>query len=144
MTCNEFLSAMQSRGAIITAPTATQQCQITNTVLQQMRCAMLPAFMMELYSKCNTINMGNGYIFGPAESPRGKRYPIPSIIAINQDISAMGRTIGKTIFGRNDLFWFAFDAFGVCYMLDNLTLTPLRKYDDPFRAMADCLIAGKM
>ncbi len=144
MTCNDFLSAMQSRGAIISAPCNAQQCQITNAVLQQMRCAMLPAFMMELYTKCNTINLGNGYIFGPMETSRGTRFPIPSIISINQDISAMGRTVGKTIFGRNDLFWFAFDAFGVCYMLDNLTLTPLRKYDDPFRAMADCLIAGKM
>jgi hypothetical protein len=144
MTCDEFLSAMKSRGAIITAPVSTQQTQITNTVLQQMRCAMIPAFMADLYKYCNSINLGNGYIFGPAETQRGNRFPIPTIISVNQDMSTLGRTVGKTIFGRNDLFWFAFDAFGVCYMLDNLTLTPLRKYDDPYRAMADCLIAGKM
>jgi hypothetical protein len=50
MTCDEFLSAMKSRGAIITAPVSTQQTQITNTVLQQMRCAMIPAFMADLYN----------------------------------------------------------------------------------------------
>jgi hypothetical protein len=51
---------------------------------------------------------------------------------------------GKTVFGRNDLFWFAFDAMGNCFMLDNLTLSQLRKYDNPYRAMLDCLIVGKI
>jgi hypothetical protein len=48
------------------------------------------------------------------------------------------------VFGRNDLFWFAFDAFGTCFMLDNTALRPLRKYDDPWRALTDCMIVGKM
>jgi hypothetical protein len=51
---------------------------------------------------------------------------------------------GKTVFGRNDLFWFAFDTMGTCYMLDNLTLSILRKYDDPHRAIIDCLVVGKI
>ena len=51
---------------------------------------------------------------------------------------------GKTIFGMNDLFWFAFDTNGQCMMLDNLTLSTLRKYDDPYQAMLDCLIVGKI
>ena len=66
------------------------------------------------------------------------------LLKINDDISVLGKTVGKTIFGRNDLFWFAFDAFGTFYMLDNLNLTPLRRYDDPYRAMTDCLISGKI
>lgn len=144
MTCDEFLSVMQSRGAIIAPPAAGQQSAITNTILQQMRCAMLPAFMTNFYQHCGAMNLGNGYIFGPNEISRGNKFPIPSIVSVNHDMTALNRTVGKTVFGRNDLFWFAFDAFGVCYMLDNLTLAPLRKYEDPYRAMADCLLAGKM
>lgn len=88
--------------------------------------------------------MDTGYIFGPTEVPRPSRYPVPSIIQVNDDISSLRKTVGMTVFGRNDLFWFAFDAFGNCYMLDNLTLKPIRKYDDPYRALMDCLIAGKV
>ena len=66
------------------------------------------------------------------------------ILKVNDDIAPLGKTVGKTIFGRNDLFWFAFDAFGTFYMLDNLTLTPLRRYDDAYRAITDCLISGKI
>ena len=79
----------------------------------------------------------------PNEFENGPRTPVPSILEINRDISGVPGTVGKTIFGRNDLFWFAFDAFGTCYMLDNLSLRVLRKYDDSYRAMTDCLIAGK-
>ena len=43
-----------------------------------------------------------------------------------------------------DLFWFAFDAFGNCFMLDNTNLNCLRQYDDAYRAMTDCLVAGKL
>ena len=144
MTCNEFLSAIKSRGAHIMPPATPNQIALTNTALQQRRCAMLPAFMSELYQQTGGINLGNGYIFGPNEIPQGLRYPAPTILAINEDMANTPQVSGKTIFGRNDLFWFAFDAFGTCYMLDNLTLSPLRKYDDPYRALTDCLIAGKL
>ena len=60
------------------------------------------------------------------------------------NLSNIATIRGKTVFGRNDLFWFAFDAFGTCYMLDNLNLRVLKKYDDPYRAMLDCLIVGKI
>lgn len=144
MTTEEFLSHIKSRGAYIYGPVAQNQITITNTVLQQRRRAMLPTFMTELYAKTGGIILGNGYIFGPNEISQGLRFPVPTIIKINDDVSGVPQTVGKTIFGRNDLFWFAFDAFGVCYMLDNLTLSPLRRYDDPHRALIDCLIAGKI
>ena len=105
---------------------------------------MLPNVLCELYETAGSICLDTGYIFGPNEILREKTYPIPSILKVNDDISILGKTVGKTIFGRNDLFWFAFDAFGTFYMLDNLNLTPLRRYDDPFRAMTDCLISGKI
>ncbi|MBR1954224.1 MAG: hypothetical protein IKA25_04100 [Alphaproteobacteria bacterium] len=144
MTTDEFLSYIKSRGAHLADAVSPNQIALTNTALQQRRRAMLPQYMTELYTKTGGIILGNGYIFGPHEIPQGLRFPVPTITKINEDVSNIPQTIGKTIFGRNDLFWFAFDAFGVCYMLDNLTLAPLRKYDDPHRALIDCLIAGKI
>ena len=144
MTCQEFLSAMQSRGAFFTPPVTTPQIARINTTLQQRKRAMIPAFLNELYTHVGGISLGSGCIFGPNEIPQGFRYPIPTLLQVNEDMSSVPKIFGKTIFGRNDLFWFAFDTFGTCYMLDNTTLSPLRKYDDPYRAMTDCLIAGKI
>ena len=104
---------------------------------------MLPRAMIDLYAITGSLNLDTGYIFGPIEIMRNGVFPIPDILTINNDIAPLGKTSGMTIFGRNDLFWFAFNAFGQFFMLDNLTLKPLRKYDDPYRAMIDCLIAGK-
>lgn len=142
MNCTEFLSAMQSRGATIIPPTAPGQIEITNTILRSKHMAMLPAFLSELYTHTGGINLGNGYILGPlgAEFPG---IPAPDIITLNDGISGIEQIRGKTVFGRNDLFWFAFDVFGKCYMLNNLTLSIMRQYDDPYRALSDCLIAGK-
>ncbi len=144
MTQDDFLSRIQSRGARLAPPADAQSITIANTALQNMRAAMMPMAIMELYGKTCAINMGGGYIFGPNEIGRGKEYPIPSIVQINNDISNIQSARGKTIFGRNDLFWFAFDSFGTFYMLDNLTLRPLRKYDDPYSAMYDCLAGGRI
>ncbi len=138
MTCSEFLSSIKSRGANIAPMAAPNKISMANALLQQNNCAMLPEFMQQLYSQTGGINLGSGYIFGPDDTSYSSRHSAPSIAKINQDTPIHG----KTIFGRNDLFWFAFDIFGTCYMLDNLTLKPLRKYDDPFKALTDCLIAG--
>lgn len=144
MTKDEFLSTMKSRGAIF-APAATMnQITFCNASLQQRRHAIIPQPLIDLYTHSGAINLGNGYIFGPNEITRFELYPIPSILTINADIAPLGKTVGKTIFGRNDLFYFAFDAFGIFYLLDNITLNPLRKYDDAYRAISDCLIAGKI
>ncbi len=143
MTCSEFLSTISSRGGSITPAASTSKISLINTSLQQRRHAMLPAFMIELYTHTGGINLGNGYIFGPNEIPQGLHYPAPTLLTINDELGNIPQLVGKTIFGRNDLFWFGFDSFGVCYMLDNLTLKPLRRYDDPYRALFDCLIAGK-
>lgn len=144
MNTNEFLSSLKSRGAIVYPPNSSRDVTLANNALQSRRCAMFPAIFNELYKSASAINLGNGYIFGPVECARGTRFPIPSIVEINLDMAGNDVLRGKTIFGRNDLFWFAFDAFGTFYMLDNLNLRILRKYDDPYRAMSDCLIAGKV
>lgn len=144
MTTDEFLSAIKSRGAILAPAPQPNQVALANVALQQRRCAMLPQFITEIYSRTGGINMGNGYIFGPTDVAYNARFPAPSITQINDEIANNPKMVGKTVFGRNDLFWFAFDAFGTCFMLDNLTLSPLRKYDDPYKALTDCLIAGKI
>lgn len=144
MTAEEFLATAHIRGAKITSPADAGTIARANTTLQQMQCAMLPKFMIDVFATAGSINIGSGYIFGPTDTDRGRHFPIPSIVRTNQDFSRIPQMHGKTIFGRNDLFFFAFDAFGTCFMLDNLKLNPIRKYDDPYRAMLDCLLAGKI
>ena len=144
MNKDEFLSLIKSRGAQCIAPTELTNINIANTNLQNMQTAMLPAFLQDFYTKCFGITLGSACIFGPTEIERGTKYPLPSIVEINKDMIGTKKLAGKTVFGRNDLFWFVFDAFGTCFMLDNLNLSILRKYDDPYRAMIDCLIVGKI
>lgn len=143
MTALEFLSSLKSRGAVIYPPASKRDIELANNALQSRRCAMFPAIFSDLYMHASAINLGNGYIFPPIEVARGVHFPIPSIVDVNINLPNIPTIRGKTIFGRNDLFWFAFDAFGTFYMLENLNLRILRKYDDPYRAMLDCLIAGK-
>lgn len=142
MTQDKFLLFIKSRGAILYPAVSLNKITIINSALQKNRCAVLPIFMMNLYEETSGINLGNAYVFGPNEIPRGIIYPIPSIVEMNQNLPLEMQ--GKTVFGRNDLFWFAFDALGVCFMLDNLNLKILRKYEDPYKALIDCLIAGKL
>ena len=144
MTNNEFLSYIKSRGAKIYASKNAGAINIANINLQKIRAAMLPNFLIELYNVSSGITMGSACIFGPSEIERTGKYPLPSIIQINTDIAGNKNLFGKTVFGRNDLFWFATDALGNCFMLDNLTLSVLKKYDNPHQAMIDCLIIGKI
>ena len=144
MTTTEFISLMHSRGALVFPKSSDKEIMFANTDLQNMRAAMLANFIQDLYKSCSAITFGSACIFGPKEIERGIKYPLPSIVEINKDMIGNKNLFGKTVFGRNDLFWFAFDAFGNCFMLDNLTLSVLRKYDDPYRAMIDCLIVGKI
>lgn len=144
MTTNEFISLIQSRGAIIVPSGDAGAINRANTILKDLQVAMLPSFLIDLYYNCSGITLGSACIFGPTEIERGIKYPLPSIVDINKEMAGNKNLFGKTIFGRNDLFWFASDAFGNCFMLNNLNLSVLRKYDDPFRAMLDCLIVGKI
>ena len=144
MTEQELLTKLQERNVIFAPPATVGQINIVNLNLQTIKAAMLPNYMLNLYQKHGGMHLGNGYIFGPNEIERVPKYPIPNIFQINSDITNINSLRGKTIFGRNDLFWFAFDSFGVCFMLDNLSLGVLRKYDDPYRAIFDCLMGGKI
>ncbi len=144
MTRDEFLSSIKSAGAIFAPGTDAPSIVLASQALQQMRAANLPMFIIDLYKHTGGIILNDAYIFGPKELTITQKYPVPSIVQINDEISGIANMRGKTVFGRNDLFWFAFDAFGTCFMLDNTTLNPLRKYDEPERALLDCLIVGKI
>ncbi|MDE6477773.1 MAG: hypothetical protein K2L94_00825 [Alphaproteobacteria bacterium] len=143
MTQSEFLSTMTSHGAHMAPASSDAEITLANAALQRMRAAIIPGYMMDLYRTTGGIIMGSACIFGPTEIQNGIKFPVPSIIQINNEIAHIPNMRGYTVFGRNDLFWFAFDAFGVCFMLDNTTLKPLRKYTDPLRAMTECLAVGK-
>lgn len=142
MEIKEFLDTLKQRGAFMAPPAHVGTINITNINLQKIHAAMLPKFMTDLYQTCGGIKLGNGYLFGPAEFGKPGKHPIPDIYQINNELSNLQKLRGKTVFGRNDLFWFAFDAFGKCTMLDNLGLNTLRAYDDPYKAIMDCLAGG--
>ena len=144
MTQEEFISSIKSSGAFFAPATDERDISLVNAGLQQLRAAVLPMFIIELYKTVGGIILGDAYIFGPKEISAARKFPVPNIVQINNDISGLPQMRGKTVFGRNDLFWFAFDAFGTCFMLDNLTLKTLRTYDDPWRALIDCLAVGKL
>ena len=144
MNLNEFLTNIKSRKALIWGPSTPRTIEHTNSNLQQMKCAILPNAIIGLYTQTAGINLGSGYIFGPSELPNGINFPIPSITQINQEIRNISCMQNKTLFARNDLFWFAFDSFGKYYMLNNTNGVILRTYDDPYRAMTDCLLGGKI
>jgi hypothetical protein len=144
MTLEEFLSLIKSKGAHFTPPVSNNQITFTNATLQQHKLPILPRTFINLFTITGGINLDSGYIFGPNEVSRLNLYPIPSILDVNLDFARTQKNIEKTIFGRNDLFYFAFDAFGKCYLLDNITFKTLRSYDDCIKAISDCLIAGKI
>lgn len=144
MTQQEFLDILKSRGAMFAPACPVGNINIINVNLQKIRAATLPGFLTDIYQICGGIKLGNGYIFGPKQFGKPGKHPIPDIFQLNNELTNLAALRGKTIFGRNDLFWFAFDSFGNCTMLYNIGLNVLRKYDDPYRAMLDCLIGGKI
>ncbi|MBQ6027581.1 MAG: SMI1/KNR4 family protein [Alphaproteobacteria bacterium] len=141
---NQLLESLKQHGAFFAPATPTGQITILNMNLQKIRAAMLPNEFIKFYQICGGIKLGNGYIFGPNEYKTGRTHPIPDILAINQDLTNIPALRGKTVFGRNDLFWFAFDTSGTCVMMDNIGLQLLRKYNDIYRAIYECLAGGKI
>lgn len=141
---NQLLESLKKHGAVFAPGISAGQITVLNMNLQKIRAAILPAEFIKFYQVCGGIKLGSGYIFGPNEFKTGRAHPIPNMLQINQDLTNIPRLRGKTVFGRNDLFWFAFDTTGTCTLLDNLGLQPLRKYNDTYRAIYECLAGGKI
>lgn len=140
----EFITEIKSRGGMVFPVVSMRAIELTQSSLQQMRSAILPMQLIEFYQKfCGGIMLGDANIFGPEEINR-PLYSVPDITSINREISGIPAMRWKTLFGRNSLFWFAFDASGKIYMLDIINLSVAREYDDIFKAMKDCLVIGKI
>ena len=144
MTRDEFLSTMTSFRATIAPGGTARDIELMAAGLQRMRAAIAPAWLRDFYAVCGGVILGNAVIFGPKEIENGLQHPVPTVIQVNDEIANMESMRGMTVWGRNDLFWFALDTMGTCYMLDNTTLRKLRKYDDPYRAMGECMAVGRL
>ena len=141
---NQLLESLKRHNAFFAPAASDGQITILNMNLQKIRAAMLPSALIKLYQVCGGIRIGNGYIFGPNEYKTGRAHPVPDILQTNQELTNIPAMRGKTVFGRNDLFWFVFDTSGTCMMVDNIGLQTLRKYDDIYRAIYECLAGGKI
>lgn len=95
MTKQEFLSFMKSRGATFTPPALQTEITLASANLQGIRSAMLPAFLVDLYNSCSGIILGSAYIFGPKQIERDIKYPVPSILDINKDVSEIKICLAK-------------------------------------------------
>jgi hypothetical protein len=147
MTRDEFVSELKNRDATLLPTASDRAIELARNSLQQMRAAMIPQALSDMYKNvAGGIISGDSHIFGAEDIVRPKRnYEIPGLVQINREVSGMPGTAGKTVFGRNQMFWFAFDAFGNFYMLDILNLNVLREYkSDAYRAILDCLAVGKI
>jgi hypothetical protein len=147
LTREEFISELKNRNAVMLPTVSDRTIELARSALQQMQRAMISLELMDIYKKiAGGIIMGDANIFGPEKFDRLTfNYEIPDIVQINREISNIPALRGKTVIGRNQMFWFAFDAFGTFYMQDILNLNPLRKYEnDPYRAIMDCLMMGKI
>jgi hypothetical protein len=146
-TANEFIEYVKSVGAELAPKANDRTIELAQNALQQMRAAMLPMPLIEIYKNFGGgIILGDAIIFGPEEMDRVKKnYEITGLVKLNRQLSSLPSMRGRVVWGRNALFWFGADAFGNMYMLDNLSLQPVRKYENmPYRAMKDCLIVGKI
>jgi len=141
---NQLIESLKKHGAFFAPAVPSSQMTILNMNLQKIHAAMLSIEFIKFYQICGGIKLGNGYIFGPNEFKTGATHPIPSILQINQELTNISTLRGKTVFGRNDLFWFTFDTTGTCAMTDNIGLGILRKYDDIYRAIYECVAGGKI
>ncbi|MCL2538615.1 MAG: hypothetical protein FWF34_01430 [Alphaproteobacteria bacterium] len=147
MTREEFISELKNRGAILMPTVSDRAIELVQNGLQTMRAAMMSLGLIDIYKTIGGgMILGDANIFGPEKIDRvSANYELPDIVQINRDVANIGALRGKTIIGRNQMFWFAFDAFGNFYMLDILNFRILRKYEnDPYRAIIDCLAVGKI
>jgi len=147
MTREEFIAELKTRNAVLMPPSSDRAIELAQNSLQTLRAAMMSLELIDIYKRVGGgIIMGDANIFGPEKFDRVARdYEIPDIVTINREVSNISKLRGKTVVGRNQMFWFAFDAFGTFYMLDILNMNTLRKYEsNPYRAIMDCLAVGKI
>ena len=142
----KFIERMNQIGATPLPRCSDRAVDLAQSALQQMRAAMMPQALTHMYKNISGgYLLGDAVIFGLEEIYRAEAsYSLPGLLDINREISGYANMRGRTLLGRNSLFWLYFDAFGKYYMADNVNMNVLREYVDMSRAIEDCLIVGKL
>jgi hypothetical protein len=142
---NEKIDYLKSAGALFFPRSHARAVELANAAFQQMKASILPESLTDFYYLHSGAVLGDACVFPieDADRPDGN-YVMPSIVKINRDLAGFSTLRGKTIWGRNQLYWFSADVAGILYMHDVLTLMVLRKYNDVAAAIADCLLVGKI
>jgi hypothetical protein len=147
MDREQFFQELKNRGATLLPIASDRALELSQNSLQNMRAARIPPILSDIYKNiAGGIILDDSTVFPIEEIDRTKRnYKIPNVITVNRDLSTIPGITGKTVFARNQMFMFMFDAFGNFYMTDILGLNILREYQlDGYRAILDCLAVGKI
>ncbi|MDR0803467.1 MAG: hypothetical protein LBO08_00035 [Rickettsiales bacterium] len=148
MTRAEFLNELNGWKIPLLPVCSFRSLELAQSALQQMKAAILPAAYLDLLQTVSGgLVIGDAVLFNADKIIRqtGGGQEIPGIIEINRELAGLPGMGGKTLIGRNGLFWFTADSFGNCYMLDIITLSVMRKYENDFYgAVRDCLAVGRV
>jgi hypothetical protein len=142
---DEKIRHLHESGAVFFPGSGARAVELANAALQQMKASVLPRSLAELYAACNGALLGDACVFPIEDADRpGRNYIVPGIVKINRDLAGLPLLRGRTVWGRNQIYWFSADVAGTLRMHDMLTLSVLRTYDDLGAAFTDCLLVGKL
>jgi len=142
---NEKIAYLEDSGAKFLPPSNMRALELANAAFQQMKAAILPKALGDFYLAYGGAILGDACVFPVEDTMRpGRNYELPGIVKINRDMTRFQVLRGKTVWGRNQIYIFSADVAGNLYMHDVLTLQVLRKYEDFYAALTDCLLVGKI
>ncbi|MCL2629175.1 MAG: hypothetical protein FWD33_00545 [Alphaproteobacteria bacterium] len=142
MNFDELKSELVKYGAKAARP-APDELVRTQAALQGMGKLMMPAGLVEFFQNFGAVVLGDAEIFAPMPAAIGKMRT-RTIIEVNGDMSASTPIGGKTVFGRNQLFWLVVGDDFKFHLLDLYTMRPAKAYDDVNLAVRDCLLVGAL
>ncbi len=148
MLLEEFLKILESKKNIINLNSGANERDIefAQANLMQIKCSMLSPDLVKFYKRFNGLSCQDSVIYGLKQIENLRRgYFIPSILDVNKDMMTFSNVLkGKTIIAKNSLFWFAVSLDGFVWMLDLMTLTPVKKYTSIYQAFYDCILVGEI
>jgi hypothetical protein len=141
----DMVRRLEESGAVFLPPPSARALELANAALQQMKASVLPAAAAGFYKAHGGALLGDACVFPADDADRpDRRYVFPSLVGINRDLTGLSGLRGKTVWGRNQFYWFSADVAGKILMHDILTLSVLRDYADFGAAITDCLLVGKL
>ncbi|MDR1027626.1 MAG: hypothetical protein LBL46_04385 [Rickettsiales bacterium] len=141
---NDKIKHLTENGAVFFPAGNTRALELASAALQSMKAAVLPKIMTDAYQAAGGAVLGDACWFGLEDAARPVGYEMPSIVRVNREMSGFSVLRGFTIWGRNQMYSFSANAIGEIWMHDMLTFQRLRKYDDFWTALTDCLMVGKL